>query len=103
MQRAVVEWSRPVAGSAAAEVPQVDHRVGQGLEGVVHCADALEPNQHASKLVLPSEHPFNRAEPLLEDGRIEQPLRPRLVVFLPRTFSLMFGVIPRLKMALRLA
>ena len=38
MQRAVVEWSRPAVGSVA-EVPQVDHRVGQGLGCVVRGAE----------------------------------------------------------------
>jgi len=59
-------------------VPQVDHRVGQGLECVVHGADALEANQHAAELVLQGEHALDGAESFLEDRRIEQPLAPAL-------------------------
>jgi len=32
-------------GSGLAVVPEIDHRVGEGLECVVHPADALEAQQ----------------------------------------------------------
>ena len=60
--------------SASAEMPQVDHCVGQGLERVVQRADALESKQQSAKLVFPSEHPFDGAKPLLENAPVEQAL-----------------------------
>src|ERR1035437_930559 len=53
LQRAVCEWTRSTVRSAVAEMAQVDHRVGQGLEGVMNIADDLKTSQHATKLVLP--------------------------------------------------
>src|ERR1035437_2657909 len=72
LQRAVCEETQSTVGSAAAEMAQVDHRVGQGLEGIVHGTDDLVANKHATKLVLPREHAFDGAKALLEDGRTEQ-------------------------------
>ena len=89
--------------SVVAEVPQVDHRVGQGLEGIVDIGDDLVANENAPEFVLPSEDAFDGAKALFEDGRTEQAFGSRLVVFLPRGFSLMLGTMSRLKIALRLA
>ena len=74
IQRTVCKWFRSWVGSAVAKVAQVDHRVGQGLEGVMNIADDLKTSQHATKLVLPGEHALNGAKALLEDGRTEQTL-----------------------------
>src|ERR1035437_7535405 len=74
IQRTVCKWFRSWVGSAVAKVAQVDHRVGQGLEGVMNIADDLKTSQHATKLVLPGEHALNGAKALLEDGRTEQAL-----------------------------
>ena len=38
-----------------AEVPEVDHRIGQDLECVVQLADAIEAKQQAPEFVLPIE------------------------------------------------
>ena len=54
-----------------AEVPQVDHRIGQGFKCVVQWAEACEPKQQAPALVFPAEQPLDRIEPLFEDGGIE--------------------------------
>src|ERR1035437_4258142 len=74
LQRAVCEWTRSTVRSAVAEMAQVDHRVGQGLEGIVDVADELVANQHTTKLILPSKHAFDGAKALFEDGRAEHAL-----------------------------
>lgn len=89
--------------SVVAEVPQVDHRVGQGLEGIVDIGDDLVANENAPEFVLPSEDAFDGAKRSLKMAKLNKRLGPRLVVFLPRGFSLMLGIMPRLKIALRLA
>ncbi len=55
----------------AAEVPQIDHRVGQRFQRVVHFADDLEPIQHAAELVFTGKHAFDRTKAFLEDRRVE--------------------------------
>ena len=68
----------PVAGSGRgsdlAVVPEIDHRVGEGLECVVQPADALEAQQQPAEFVFPGKYPLNRPEALLEDGRLENRL-----------------------------
>src|ERR1700710_2446965 len=65
-------------GSGLAVVPEIDHRVGEGLERIVQPADALEAQQQPAELVLPGKHPLDRPEALLEDGRLEDRLAARL-------------------------
>jgi hypothetical protein len=55
-------------------VPQVDHRVRERLERVVHVANVLEAQQQAAERVLPGENALDGAEALREDGRIEMAL-----------------------------
>jgi hypothetical protein len=43
--------ARRGSGSDLAVVPEIDHRVGEGLERVVHPADAFEAQQYSAKLV----------------------------------------------------
>lgn len=104
LQGAVCKWFRSGVRSAAAEMAQVDHRVGQGLECIVDVADDLIANQHTTKLVLPSEHAFDGAKAFLEDGRAEHALG-SAPGGLPATRVLIDvgGTMPRLKIALRLA
>src|SRR3984957_6595309 len=68
----------PVAGggrgSDLAVVPEIDHRIGEGLERVVQPTDAFEAKQQPAELVLPSKYPLDRAEALLEDDRLEDRL-----------------------------
>src|ERR1700686_5539816 len=74
-RRAAPESRHPCGTrSAAAVVPQIDHRVGKRLEGVVHGTDALEAQQQAAKFVLPGEHALDGTESLIENGRVEQRL-----------------------------
>ena len=47
------------AGSAPAVVPEIDHRVGEGLEGVVQLTEAIKAKQQPPELVFPSKHSFN--------------------------------------------
>ena len=51
-------------------MPQVDHRVRQSLEGVVHEAQAIESKQQASELVFPGEDPSNGLESLFVSAPI---------------------------------
>ena len=60
--------------SAAAEMAQVDHRVGQGLESIVDVGYGLVAHDHAPKFVLPSEHAFDGTKPLFVDIFAEQTL-----------------------------
>src|SRR5258708_8689526 len=69
--------------SAAAEVPEVDHRIGQGLECVVHAAEAIEAKQQAPEFVLPAEDPLDGVEPLFEDRWDEQRFAATLRCFAP--------------------
>jgi hypothetical protein len=39
-------------------MPQVDHRVGKGFEGVVQLTDALKAKQQAPELVFPGKQPL---------------------------------------------
>jgi hypothetical protein len=55
-----------------AEVPKVDHCIGQGFEGVVQLADAIEPKQQAAKFIFPAKHPLDGIEPLFKNGRVEE-------------------------------
>jgi hypothetical protein len=58
--------------STLAEVPKVDHRIGQRFEGVVQLAEAFEPKQQAAKFIFPAKHPFYGIESLFENGRVEE-------------------------------
>ena len=87
-----------------AEVPQVDHRVRQGLERRVQLADAIEAIEQAPEFVLPDKRPFNGVEVLKCSSNIAATniaLRPRLGVFLRRGLALIFGTMPRLNIAFR--
>ena len=74
VRRAGHERVRSSVCSAAAEVAQVDHRVGQGLERIVDVGNGLVAHNHAPKFVLPSEHALNGAKPLFVDVFAEQAL-----------------------------
>ena len=55
-------------------MPEIDHRVGDGLECVVQPADALEAQQQSPELVFPGKHPLDRPEALFENGRLKDRL-----------------------------
>lgn len=57
-----------------AEVPQVNHRIGQCLERVMQLAEAIESKQQAPELIFPAKHPLNGIEPRLKNGGVEQRL-----------------------------
>jgi hypothetical protein len=87
----------------SAVVAQVDHRIGERLEGVVHVTDAFEPQQQTVTFIFPGEHALNGAKALFKDRRIEASLTTAFEPLRPRGFSGMLGTMPRLKIALRLA
>ena len=66
-------------------------------------AQALKPEQQAAELVLPTNHPFDGAEPFFEDGGIEQRLAASLGRFPASGIGVDVGIMPRLKIAFRLS
>jgi len=58
--------------STLAEVPQIDHRISQGLECVVQLTEAIESKQQAPELVFPAKHTLDSMEPLFENGGVEK-------------------------------
>ena len=40
----------------SAEVAEIDHCIGEGLECVVQLTEAFEPEQQVAKFVLPAKH-----------------------------------------------
>ena len=82
-------------------MPKVDHRIGQGFEGVVQLAEEFEPKQQAAKFIF---QPNTRSMVLnrsLKMAGLKSGLRPRLELLRPRGFASILGTIPRLKIALR--
>ena len=65
-------------------------------------AETFEPEQQVAEFVLPAKHTLNGVEPFLEDRASKNGLRPRLVDCRFLGFGLMFGTMPRLKIAFRL-
>jgi len=100
-----VEWAcRNLAQSAhhekasagrltLAEMPQVDHRIGQRFECVVQLAEAIERSSKRRNL---SSQPNTRSmvwNRSLKMAELKSGLRPRLKVFRPRGFALILGII----------
>ena len=56
----------------SAEVAEIDHCIGEGLECVVQLTEAFEPEQQVAEFVLPAKHTLNGVEPFLEDRRVEK-------------------------------
>ena len=52
---------------------------------------ALKPKQKAAELILPTEHPLNRIEPLFEYGSIEERLAASLGDFSPTRIGVNVG------------
>ena len=61
-------------GSDLAVVPEIDHCVSEGLERVMHPADAFEAQQEPAELVLPGKYSLDRPKALFEDGWLEDRL-----------------------------
>src|SRR4051812_3142156 len=55
-------------------MPEVDHRIGKDLEGVVQLTEAIKAKQEPPELVFPSKHPLDRVKSFLKYHRIEQRL-----------------------------
>jgi len=82
-------------------VPKVDHRIGQGLEGVVQLAEAFEPKQQEAIFIFPAKYPLYCIESLFENGRVEEWLAASFGASSTAGVRVDIGTIPRLKMALR--
>src|SRR3954451_18132239 len=91
-----------VGRSALAVVPEIDHRIGKHLEGVVDLTEAVEAKQQAPELVFPGGHPFDRLEPLLEERRVEQRLAASLLLLSAATIGVDVGDHATTEDALRL-
>ena len=73
--------STTTAGSAPAVVPEIDHRIGEGLECVVQLTEAIKAKQQPPILVFPSEHSFNRVKSLVKNSRLKERLAAALGSF----------------------
>jgi hypothetical protein len=56
---------------ALAEMPEIDHRVRQGFQGVVQLAEPLETHQQTPKLILPGEDSLDGVKAFLNNGEVE--------------------------------
>jgi hypothetical protein len=64
--------------------------------------EAIEAKEQPPEFVFPSEHAFNRPEALFKYRRLEQRLAASLGLFSAARIRVDVGIMPRLKMALRL-
>jgi len=78
------------------------HRIGQRFECVVQLAEAIETKQQAAELIFPAEHTLDGVEPLFENGGVEKRFAASLESFSTAGIRVILGIIPRLRMALRL-
>jgi len=62
---------------------QVDQRIRQCFERIMHFASSLKTQQQSTKFILPGENPLNGAEPFFKNKRVKQPLTPTLYRFTP--------------------
>ena len=62
---------------------QVDHRIGERLERVVHVTDAFEAQQQTAEFIFPGKDALDGPEAFLEDGRIKALLAAPLRRFTP--------------------
>ncbi len=69
---------RIIRPSTLAEMPQIDHRVRQGFQGIVQLADPLETHQQTPKLILPREDSLDSLKPFLNNGWVENGFAPTL-------------------------
>src|SRR3954466_4059958 len=60
--------------SALAVVPEIDHGIGKGLEGVMDLTEAIKAKQEPAELVFPGKHPLDRVRSFVKYRRIEQRL-----------------------------
>ena len=65
-------------------------------------AETFEPEQQVAEFVLPAKHTLNGGEPFLEDRRVEKWLAAPFGGLPVSGIGLMFGTMPRLKIAFRL-
>ena len=55
-------------------MPEIDHRVGKGLECVVQPAETIKAKQEPPELVFPSKHSLDRKKSFLKYRRVKQRL-----------------------------
>jgi hypothetical protein len=56
---------------AFAEMPEIDHLVRQGFQGIVQLTDPLEAHQSAPELILPTEDSLDSLKLFLKNGWVE--------------------------------
>jgi hypothetical protein len=59
-------------------MPEMDHRVRQGFQGIVQLANPFKAHQQTPKLVLPGEDPLDGGKPFLKKSWIENRFAPTL-------------------------
>ena len=55
-------------------MPEVDHRIGKGLECVVQPAETIKAKQELPEFVFSSKHPADRPKSFLKYRRVKQRL-----------------------------
>src|SRR5690242_12612719 len=60
--------------SAPAVMPEIDHRIGEGLEGVMQLTETIKAKQEPPELIFPGKPPLDRLKSFLKYRRIEQRL-----------------------------
>src|SRR3954447_16304941 len=53
-------------------MPEVDHRIGKGLECVMQLTETIKAKQEPPELVFPGKYPLDRPKSFLKYRRIEQ-------------------------------
>ena len=55
-------------------MPEVDHRIGKRLEGVMDLAETIKAKQEPPELVFPGKHPLDRLKSFLKYRWIKERL-----------------------------
>jgi hypothetical protein len=55
-------------------MPEVDHRIGKGLECVMQLTETIKAKQEPPEFVFPGKHPLDRLQSFLKYRWIEQRL-----------------------------
>lgn len=55
-------------------MPEIDHRVGEGLECVMQLTETIKAKEQPPELIFPGKDPLDRPKPFPKYSRIEQRL-----------------------------
>ena len=66
MSPQVVHHQHRVGLVLAQPLPEIDHRIGKGFEGVMQLTEAIEARQEPAEFVFPSKNPLKRLKTFLK-------------------------------------